>query len=67
MISYQELLNNESKERCFMNTGSDRNIMQIGNHESVININTNDKGKFWSSCLFSLSYTFTTIIVLFLS
>ncbi len=21
----QELLNNESKERCFMNTGSDRN------------------------------------------
>ncbi len=24
-ISYQELLNNESKERCFMNTGSDRN------------------------------------------
>ncbi len=24
-IIYQELLNNESKERCFMNTGSDRN------------------------------------------
>lgn len=40
---------------------------QIGNYESVININTNDKGKFWSSCLFSLIYTFTIIIVLFLS
>ncbi len=39
---------------------------QIGNYESVIYINTNDKGKFWSSCLFSLSYTFTIIIVLFL-
>ncbi len=40
---------------------------KIGNYESVIYINTNDKGKFWSSSLFSLSYTFTIIIVLFLS
>ncbi len=40
---------------------------QIGHYESVIYINTNDKGKFWSSCLFSLSYTFIIIIVLFLS
>ncbi len=46
---------------------STNTFKKIGNYESVIYINTNDKGKFWSSSLFSLSYAFTIIIVLFLS